>query len=264
MTVHRPIARNFAVSSENKIHSDAIAKRLGFTGALVPGVTVFGHLTWPLTAKFDTRWLASSFVSTRFIKPAYDGERLSIVNHEIAESGGGRKILAECRNASDVLLATLECVLEPKAPAVDPRAASAMATSPVERIEIAWDTVRVNEPFPTYTWIPDVDHNREYASRLDDATTVFQEGVLHPHAILSQANQALVRRYIMPAWIHTGSDIRFRKLLRVGDVIEVRSVPIEKWERKGHQFIKLYIAYLVDGDVATEIFHTAIFRVAEK
>jgi acyl dehydratase len=93
---------------------------------------------------------------------------------------------------------------------------------------------------------------------------LFRKGVLHPHAILSQANQVLVRRYVMPAWIHTGSEVRFRRLLRVGDKIEVRAVPLEKWERKGHQFIKLYVAYVVGGEIATEIWHTAIFRVATR
>ena len=44
MPVHSAVARNFAEASENKIHSDDIARRFGFTGALVPGVTVFGHL----------------------------------------------------------------------------------------------------------------------------------------------------------------------------------------------------------------------------
>ena len=103
--------------------------------------------------------------------------------------------------------------------------------------------------------------NREYAVRVDDDMEFFCKGLLHPHAILSQANLVLVRRFVMPAWIHTGSDIRFRRLLRVGDAIEVRAVPLEKWERKGHQFIRLYVAYVVSGEIATEIWHTAIFRM---
>ena len=45
--------------------------------------------------------------------------------------------------------------------------------------------------------------------------------------------------------------------------IDVRAVPIEKWERKGHQFIKLYVAYVVGGEIAAEIWHTAIFRVSQ-
>ena len=55
MAVHTAVARNFNEASENKIHSDDIARRFGFTGALVPGVTVFGHLAWPLTQRFGAR-----------------------------------------------------------------------------------------------------------------------------------------------------------------------------------------------------------------
>lgn len=258
MHLHQPIAKNFAVASENKIHSDAIAKRLGFTGALVPGVTVFGHLTWPLTEKCGTKWLADSYVTTRFLKPAYDGEPLSISMKE------RESLSCECHNRSGVLLATLDCRLQERAPPVDERAATIKSDAAADRIEITWDTVNVDEPFPTYIWLPDVEHNRDYSARLDDETPIFKQGVLHPHAILSQANQVLVRRYVMPAWIHTGSEIRFRKLLRVADAIEMRAVPIEKWEKKGHQFIRLYIACLVGGEVTTEIYHTAIFKVAEK
>ncbi|HEY7638139.1 MAG TPA: hypothetical protein VH814_00340 [Steroidobacteraceae bacterium] len=260
MPVHTAVARNFAQASENKIHSDDIAKRFGFTGALVPGVTVFGHLAWPLTQRLGASWLQGSWVTTRFIKPAYHAETISLLDRETGEDS----VVVECRNTSDVLLATLECTLEELQPAVDPHGYVGGGTDPHERVEIAWDTVHVDEPFALYQWQPDAALNREYAARVDDETELFRKGVLHPHAILSQANQVLVRRFAMPAWIHTGSDIRFRRLLRVGDAIEVRALPLEKWERKGHQFIKLYVAYAVGGEIATEIWHTAIFRVAPR
>jgi acyl dehydratase len=258
--VHTALARNFAEATENKIHSDDIARRFGFTGALVPGVTVFGHLAWPVTCRYGEQWLAGSWVTTRFVKPAYHGETLSMTDRE--DQAGS--VAVECRNASDVLLATLECTIESTQPPADVYAHLGTATQSQERVAISWDTVQIDEPFATYLWQPDDAHNREYAARVDDDTEVFRRGVLHPHAILSQANQVLVRRYVMPAWIHTGSEIRFRKLLSVGDAIEVRAVPLEKWERKGHQFIKLYVAYGVRGELATEIFHTAIFRMAER
>ena len=200
-------------------------------------------------------------MTTRFIKPAYHGETISMTDRETDGDG----LAVECRNAADVLLATLECTIEAtQPPAGSARAFDGADESGQERVEITWDTVQVDEPFATFTWQPDDAHNREYAARVDDETELFRKGVLHPHAILSQANQVLVRRFVMPAWIHTGSEVRFRKLLRVGDAIEVRAVPLEKWERKGHQFIKLYVAYVVGGELATEIFHTAIFRVATK
>jgi acyl dehydratase len=260
VSTYTSTARNFASESENKIHSDEIAQRFGFTGALVPGVAVFGHLSVPLSRRFGERWLTSSAVSTRFVKPAYHGDVLAMTDGDAP----GDRVTVECHNAARVLLATAACTLESVQPELPAHAYLHSPTQAEPRVEITWDTVHVNEPFAPFTWQPDAAENREYATRVNDDTRLYAAGVLHPHAILSQANQVLVRRFIMPAWIHTGSDIRFRKLLNVGASIEVRAVPIEKWERRGHQLVKLYIAYVVGGDVTTEIEHTAIFRVASR
>jgi acyl dehydratase len=258
MPTYTATARNFSTESENKIHSDEMARRFGFTGALVPGVAVFGHLSVPLSLRHGERWLKSSFVATRFLKPAYHGEILSLSDRE----ADANSLCVECRNAAGVLLATADCTLESTQPAPASQACFRSPAQSASRIDITWDTVRVNEPFPPYSWQPDATHNREYAAQVEDPTLLFDQGILHPHAILSQANQVLVRHFIMPAWIHTGSEIRFRELLRVGDTIEIRAVPVDKWERRGHQFLKLYIAYVVAGEITTEIHHTAIFRVA--
>ena len=52
--------------------------------------------------------------------------------------------------------------------------------------------------------------------------------------------------------------------MRLGEEIDVRAVPVEKWRRKGHEFIELYVAYVVGGHVKTQIRHTAIFRIAAR
>jgi acyl dehydratase len=260
MGTYSATARNFAAASENRIHDDEIAQRFGFTGALVPGVAVFGHLSVPLSLRHGERWLTCSSVTTRFLKPAYHGETLALSDRD----GEANTVNVECRNADDVLLAIADCTLESTQPPTAPQAHLSGPAQPGPRGEITWDTVRVNEPFSPYAWQPDAAHNSEYAARVEDDTPLFSRGVLHPHAILSQANQALVRHFIMPAWIHTGSEIRFRKLLHVGDTIEVRAVPVDKWERRGHQFLKLYLAYAVGDEIMTEIQHTAIFRVAAR
>jgi acyl dehydratase len=259
MATHTATARNFSVESENKIHSDVIARRFGFTGALVPGVAVFGHLSVPLSRQYGERWLTCSSVTTRFLKPAYHGDALLLTDQE--DEGTTH---VECANADGVLLATADCTFAPRQSAPEARAHLRGPAQPATRVDITWDTVRIDEPFPLFVWQPDAAQNHEYAARVEDDTPLFGAGVLHPHAILSQANLILVRQFIMPAWIHTGSTIRFHKLLRVGDAIEVRAVPLEKWERRGHQFLKLYVAYAVAGEITTEIEHTAIFRVAER
>ena len=259
MPVHNAVARNFAEASENKIHSDDIARRFGFTGRARAGSHGVRLISpWPLTRRLAERWLQSSWVTTRFIKPAYHDETISLTDRETGEDSR-RSRMHECRRRAARRRWSARSRRR-SLPWIRMRTPQ-RPSEPEDRVEIAWDTVHVDEPFATYLWKPDDTFNREYAARVTTTRELFRKGVLHPHAILSQANQVLVRRFVMPAWIHTGSEIRFRRLLRVGDAIEVRAVPLEKWERKGHQFIKLYVAYAVRGEIATEICHTAIFRV---
>lgn len=253
--VYLTTARNFSADAENRIHSDEVASRFGFDGALVPGAAVFGHMTHPLVEALGPDWLSGWQVSVRFLKPAYDGDAMT-VTHEIA----GETHTVNC-HARGILLAQLH------SRPLDPSDAPAIVKSgaPVsQRPEIAWDNVNVGEPFPAWTWLPDPIRNAESAAQVEDDLACYRTGVVHPHAILSAANGAFIRRYVLPAWIHVGSVVRFRRLLRVGDEIEVRTVPTRKWRHKGHEFVDLRIAYLVDGEVTTEIDHTSIFRVAGK
>ena len=219
----------------------------------MPGAAVFGHMTHPVVETLGPDWLSGWQVSVRFLKPAYDGDAMT-VTHEVAD-----EIHTVHCHARGLLLAQLHsCRLDPNdGPAVvEPGA-------PVsERPEIAWGNVDVGEPFPAWTWSPDPIRNAESAAQVEDGLACYRTGLVHPHAILSAANGAFMRRYMLPAWIHVGSVVRFRRLLRVGDDIEVRTVPTRKWRHKGHEFVDLGIAYMVDGEVATEIEHTSIFRIA--
>src|SRR5690606_19180840 len=83
---------------------------------------------------------------------------------------------------------------------------------------------------------------------------------LHPGFVLRQANYVLRNRFTLPAWIHAASRITFHDVLRVGTAFEVRAIPEEKWERKGHEMVRLYVSIRARGRVYAEVLHTAIFR----
>ena len=72
MTTHHVVARNFSTHSENRMHSDEMASRYGFQGALVPGVAIYGHLIKPLVDHFGAAWLNDSCVEVKLIKPTSD------------------------------------------------------------------------------------------------------------------------------------------------------------------------------------------------
>jgi len=51
-------AYNQVPESENRIHSDEVARRFGFRGGLVPGVTVTAYLCHPAVDAWGMDWLA--------------------------------------------------------------------------------------------------------------------------------------------------------------------------------------------------------------
>lgn len=257
MGAYNVVARNFSTATENKIHSDEIARRYGFKGALVPGVAVFGHLTYPLVERFGEDWLRQSLSNVRFHKPAYHEDALRI---NVSEDDTGLHV--QCHNAEDVLLADLHASLPTEMPAPHDSSVFDGIVKDPTRVDMVWDTVQPMQPFSEWHFQVTADGNATYAEQITDPLPIYRH-IAHPHWQLSIANQALTREYLMPAWIHVGSEIRFRELVRVGDTLRVKAVPLEKWQRKGHEFVKLYLAYMRDDVLTTEIFHTAIFKVAE-
>lgn len=265
-TVYRATARNFAADTENRIHSDEVAAQFGFSGALVPGAAVFGHMTHALVDTLGPGWLAGFSAELSLLKPAYDGDELSIEitpgeKHAHDRDGNVQEYEVLCQ-ARGQLLARLRSRrkrVDEGFPLEVPKEPDVAAVA--ERPEIHWDNVEVGEPFPAWTWTPDAVANAEAAAQVDDDLPCYQAGLLHPHAILSAANRAFTRRYVLPAWIHVGSVIRLHRPLFVDDEIRVHTVPVRKWRKRNYEFVDLDIAFSVTGGVATEIKHTSIFHV---
>ena len=257
MSAYQVVARNFSAAHENKIHSDEIARKYGFRGALVPGVAVYGHLTHPLVERFGEHWLSHSTGSVRFHKPAYHNDRLSITLDETDDGYCARAV-----NQEGTLLAELKSHQPEKLPGPEDGSVFNAAAKRTGRIDMVWDAVHEGEPFKEWHFQVTDDMNQKYTSQIADELPLYHH-LCHPHLLLAQANHTLTREYLMPAWIHVSSDIRFRELVRVGDTLGVHAVPLEKWERKGHQFVRLYITYTREHALTTEIFHTAIFKVAD-
>src|SRR3954454_10225365 len=71
---YRVSAYNTSKQSENKIHDDAVARRFGFSGGLVPGVDVLAYMLHLPVAKWGRAFLQRGLIEARFLKPVYDGE----------------------------------------------------------------------------------------------------------------------------------------------------------------------------------------------
>lgn len=262
------LALNDAGQSENRIHSDAIAAQYGFDGALVSGVNVFGYMTQPLVNAYGGAWLDEGIMDVVFLKPAYQDNLINIRTESLGAESSQRNHLTCAFNEQGKLLAKLESWLPATMPALSPWLDLALAGESIdssqERPEISWDGIELMSPWPLYHWQPDAADNDAHVAVQRDRASVYQgpNAYLHPYLLLDACNRCLMRQFIMPAWIHTGSQLTLRRPLKVGQTFSLYCLPVEKWERRGHQYLRLYIAMLSGGEVALEVKHTAIFRLA--
>ena len=250
---------NASTQSENRMHSDDVARTFGFKGGLVPGVTVFSHMTQPLVARYGEAWLARGTAEVSFAKPAYEGELLSI---HTADTGAAQHTLT-CLNEQGIELARMNAALPTTAAQPDARGHIAPAPPQAERPTVTWDLMAIHQPFPALAWSPTRDDNLEWCHDTRDELALYHEGatpLLHPGFILRQANFVQRKRFVIPAWIHAASRITFFEALRTGTDYEVRAIPEEKWNHKGHEFVRLYVAVRCGERTVAEVLHTAIFR----
>src|SRR5487761_36553 len=78
-------AYNAASASENRIHDDAVARRFGFRGGLVPGVDVYGYMTHLPVLRWGRIWLERGTAECRFLRPVYDGDIATVGAEETAQ-----------------------------------------------------------------------------------------------------------------------------------------------------------------------------------
>jgi hypothetical protein len=71
-------AYNPVPESENRVHSDEVARRYGFRGGLVPGVTVTAYLCHPAVEAWGMDWLERGHARAVVSTPLYDRKRFRV------------------------------------------------------------------------------------------------------------------------------------------------------------------------------------------
>ena len=95
LETYRVSAYNTSRQSENKIHDDAVARKFGFSGGLVPGVDVLAYMIHLPVAKWGRAFLERGLIEARFTKPVYDGEFADVT---ASESDGVLSIEVESKS----------------------------------------------------------------------------------------------------------------------------------------------------------------------
>jgi hypothetical protein len=161
------------------------------------------------------------------------------------------------------VVATLDTAMPEPLPPPDPQCRMTPERTDGPRVPIAWDAVTVGKPLRALAWEPTPAQQEEWCGGVSDDLPLYRgpRAPVHPGLIVQAANRVLGNHYVLKPWIHVGSRILTRGLLRIGQRVEVRAVPEERWEKKGHQYFRVYVALMADDHPVVEIWHTAIFTV---
>ena len=250
-------AYNLSHSSENKIHDDTIARGLGFTGGLVPGVEVFAYATHVALDHFGAAFLERGKMDCRFAKPVYDG-RVAQVHGKPTEVG-----TIEITVESEGMMcasghASLSADLRPPVP----REAS-FALPPADRPPADQASLVVGRLFGIHPEVVDETALRQYLADVREKNAVYVEsGILHPGQLLRLCNTALKDNVMLPPWIHTGSSLQNYSSAKVGEELSVQAEVVANYERKGHRFVDLDCLIVANGKrVVAQVLHTAIYQL---
>ncbi len=253
---YRVSAFNTAHDSENKIHDDAVARRFGFGGGLVPGVDVYGYMTHLPVMRWGRAWLERGTAECRFFKPVYDGDIATVT---ASEEGGALDLTVESRGEACASGRASLPEARPSAPSLDlfRKVPQRAERRPADEASLAAETWLGLDPYPIAP-----EATARYLTDLRESAPIYaEEGLIHPATILRSCNFVLSRNVTLGPWIHTASRVQHLATARVGDRLSVRARITGNYEHKGHRFVELDALVLANETVPiARIAHTAIYR----
>jgi len=268
-------AYNPVPESENRIHSDEVAHRFGFQGALVPGVVVSAYLMHPAIEAWGIDWLSRGRASVVVERPVYDGERFDVVIDEVpdaipenaTEAVSGRSYIARLVNAEGNVRAKGTVALPDVAPEMpvmrgDPHLSAGRERAPARREamealrETGLGAVRARWPEAEITTY--LKDSSEMPSLLQPGG----EGFANPAFVLGLSNWALAANVRMSPWLHLQTDHQNFAPIPPGSELVVEQRIADLFEKKGHEFVDVDLAtFHLDGRPVMSARLRAIYKL---
>jgi hypothetical protein len=254
LSTYRVEAFNTAKASENKIHDDAVARRFGFGGGLVPGVDVYGYMAHMPVVRWGRAWLERGAAECRFQKPVYDGDIATVTATETAD---GLDLRVDSHGET---CATGHAAL-PAGPPPLPETPAEPSPPPAERPAASETTLSVGTPLGIHPLPVTRDLVEQCVADLRETETLYlKESLVHPVVIARTGNWALNHNVVLGPWMHVGSKIQHFAAAHIGDELTVRARVTANYEHKGHRFVDVEVVVLANRRMPiARIAHTAIW-----
>jgi len=238
MNTWSAMALNTAPDSQNRIHSDELAKEYGFEGGLVPGVTISAYLVHPLIELWGKEWLDSGFANCRITSPLYDEELFEVKSNIVDETHAHTTLI----RSNGVVSANAEIAITKNLPKPPISRADNLVeedfTPPLATKEV-WNELKSRgcKAFK-FTW-GDEDpliYLRD-ASDLPDLLQPREGGFSNLSFLLGCSNWALSGNAYMNPWVHVQTISQNYRAVSYGTPLIAEMQVNSVFERKSHEFV---------------------------
>jgi hypothetical protein len=239
-------AFNQVPDSDNRIHSDELAREYGFTGALVPGVTVSCYLVQPAVEAWGLHWLERGAVHATIKSPLYDEREFTV---EVEQQGDESRYHAQLLS-EDRLCATSEVWL-PDAQEVEPgyqnhNLMTDAWQAPVADREVMEKYRQQGCPAKSFTW--SAEHEMAtYLRRQGDMPGLLRtqfvsaakkaaSGYANLSFLLGCANRHFAAVASMSPWIHLEIRAQNFKAVPLNTALVSEMTITDLFNKKSHEF----------------------------
>lgn len=226
-------ARNTSPNSQNAIHTDE-ARKHGFRGGIVPGVTLYAYLVRPLVDNWGGSWLGAGDLEIRFRRPVYDGDQITLTTEPV-DAGGTGMAVRVC-NAEGEQCAVGNARRERDRPTPDladypsrPWEGASLEDGTPERLATAGTLM----DYPVRT---DGASVRALLDEIEEEHPLF-DSILHPVFMAEVPAHMLGAQFIFGPRVLTSIRTRFYATSPVGKGLTCRGRIVRVHERKGNHYM---------------------------
>lgn len=259
------LAFNQVPDSANEIHGDKIAKDLGFTGGLVPGVTVSAYLTHPAIEAWGIDWLDRGSAHVKVNSPLYDEEQFDVEVFNQSDTNYEARLIRPDGTVS----ATAEVGLAESGEDAPTRRGDRVSnrdTSSIIAIPANMQKLKDGGCFAArFRW--DGEHAMSTylldRAAMPDILRIDGSGYANMSMILGCSNWVLSRNAYMNPWLHLETQSQNYARIPLGTEILAEMEVRDLFTKKGHEFVdaRVILFDLSDDKCLCSIDLRAIYKL---
>lgn len=271
------VARNTAADEAGSIHDDAYAARMGYRGGLVPGVTLLAYLTPTLIDAFGEAWPQRGRLSARFVRPAYDGEQVSVAANVARTDSEDVTLACRVERSDGAACVEAEAICSLRAAQLAPapwRTAIPSAAPP--RLgpdgalpELSPEHLAVGQELSPRTYRLSLDEAIAWAAEADNQHAWYREPspfggrpIVHPVLFARDPIRLLRHNFAYKATIHAATDLAYQGAGWPDRDYTVYGFIADAYERKGNSYVVVdTLTVDQDGREIVRNRHTSLIRL---